>query len=51
MLDFRSLQTASASLTEALDAAKLRPTDAFVRDASIQCFENTYELCVKSLRR
>lgn len=51
MLDFRSLQKACASLAEALDAAKLRPEDAFVRDASIQRFEYTYELCVKSLRR
>lgn len=51
MLDFRSLQLATASLAEALDAAKQRPTDAFVRDASIQRFEYTYELCVKSLRR
>jgi len=51
MLDFRSLQMASASLSEALDAAKLRPADAFVRDVLIQRFEYTYELCVKSLRR
>lgn len=51
MLDFRSLQMATASLAEALDAAKTRPDDMFVRDASIQRFEFTYELCVKSLRR
>ena len=51
MLDFRSLQMATASLAEALDAAKSRADDAFVRDASIQRFEYTYELCVKSLRR
>ena len=51
MLDFRSLQTVTASLAEALDAAKTRPDDMFVRDASIQRFEYTYELCVKSLRR
>ena len=51
MLDFRSLQLATASLAEALDEAKLRPDDKFVRDASIQRFEYTYELCVKSLRR
>ena len=51
MLDFRSLQLAAASLAEALEAAKLRPDDAFVRDASIQRFEYTYELSVKSLRR
>ena len=51
MLDFRSLQFAIASLAEALEAAEMRPDDAFVRDASIQRFEYTYELCVKSLRR
>ena len=51
MLDFRSLQLATASLAEALEAAKLRPDDTFARDASIQRFEVTYELSVKSLRR
>ena len=51
MLDFSSLTKAIASLTAALDAAKLRPGDEFVRDASIQRFEYTYELCVKFLRR
>ena len=51
MLDFTSLTKAIASLSTALDAAKLRPGDEFVRDASIQRFEYTYELCVKFLRR
>jgi len=51
MLNFRSLQLAAALLAEALEAAKLRPDDAFIRDASIQRFEYTYELCVKSFRR
>lgn len=51
MLDFASLTKAIASLSAALDAAKLRPGDEFVRDASIQRFEYTYELCVKFLRR
>lgn len=51
MLDFGSLKLATASLAEALEAAKQRPGDAFVRDASIQRFEYTYELSVKSLRR
>ena len=51
MRDFRSLQSVTTLLTEALEAAKLRPDDAFVRDASIQRFEYTFELCVKSLRR
>ncbi len=50
-IDFTSLSKAIASLTNALQAAKLRPKDEFVRDASIQRFEYTYELCVKSLRR
>jgi nucleotidyltransferase substrate binding protein (TIGR01987 family) len=50
-IDFTSLSKAIASLAKALQAAKLRPTDEFVRDASIQRFEYTYELCVKSLRR
>ena len=51
MLDFRSLHLAVAFLAEALEESKRRPGDAFVRDASIQRFEYTYELCVKSLRR
>ena len=51
MLDFASLTKVIASLSAALDAAKLRPGDEFVRDASIQRFGYTYELCVKFLRR
>jgi nucleotidyltransferase substrate binding protein (TIGR01987 family) len=51
MLDFRSLHIATTALAEALDESKLRPADNFVRDAAIQRFEYTYELCVKSLRR
>ena len=50
-IDFTSLSKAIVSLANALQAAKLRPKDEFVRDASIQRFEYTYELCVKSLRR
>lgn len=50
-IDFTSLSKAIASLAKALQAAKLRPKDEFVRDASIQRFEYTYELCIKSLRR
>jgi hypothetical protein len=38
-LDFRSLKLATAALAEALEAAKLRPDDPFIRDASIQRFE------------
>jgi nucleotidyltransferase substrate binding protein (TIGR01987 family) len=50
-IDFTSLRKAINTLAKALDAAKLRPKDEYVRDASIQRFEYTYELCVKSLRR
>jgi len=50
-LDFSSLAKAIASLSVALDASKTRRGDEFVRDAAIQRFEYTYELCVKSLRR
>ena len=50
-IDFTSLSKAIASLDKALQTAKLRPKDEYVRDASIQRFEYTYELCVKSLRR
>jgi hypothetical protein len=45
-IDFTSLSKVIASLDKALQAAKLRPKDEFVRDASIQRFEYTYELCV-----
>lgn len=51
MLDFTSLAKATASLAEALDAAKARPGDLLARDASIQRFEYTFELCAKFLRR
>ena len=51
MLDFTSLTKATASLAVALEADAARPGDEFVRDASIQRFEYTYELCVKFLRR
>lgn len=51
MLDFSSLAKAVDSLSAALEASKSRPGDEFIRDASIQRFEYTYELCVKSLRR
>ena len=51
MLDFSPLQKALATLAEALAAAKERPGDLFVRDAAIQRFEYSYELCIKSLRR
>lgn len=50
-IDFTSLSKAIATLTKALQAAARAPKDEFIRDASIQRFEYTYELCVKSLRR
>ena len=46
-----SLTKAIATLTKALQAAARAPKDEFIRDACIQRFEYTYELCVKSLRR
>ena len=51
MLDFSSLRSATESLAKAVKAAKARPADLLVRDASIQRFEYTFELCVKFLRR
>ena len=51
MLDFSSLAKAVKSLDAALAAARTRLNDEFVRDASIQRFEYTYELCIRSLRR
>lgn len=50
-IDFTSPRKAIATLAKAPDAAKLRPNDEYERDASIQRFEYTEELCVKSLRR
>ena len=50
-IDFTSLSKAITLLANALEAASLSPRDEFVRDASIQRFEYTYELCVKSIRR
>ena len=51
MIDFSSLAKAISSLSSALEASATRPGDEFVRDASIQRFEYTFELCVKFLRR
>jgi nucleotidyltransferase substrate binding protein (TIGR01987 family) len=47
MLDFSSLQNALHSLDKAL----AEPLNEFVRDAAIQRFEYSYELCWKMLRR
>ena len=51
MLDFSSRKKAVTFVSEAMAAAALRPDDLLIRDAAIQRFEYTYELCVKSLRR
>jgi nucleotidyltransferase substrate binding protein (TIGR01987 family) len=50
-LDFTSLSKTIGTLTKALQASACAPKDEFIRDACIQRFEYTYELCVKSLRR
>ncbi len=50
-LDFSALTKAIGSMEEALNAYQKKPTDNFIRDASIQRFEYTYELCHKFLRR
>lgn len=50
-IDFTSLQLAIKSLREALDTYQTDKTNTFVRDASIQRFEYTYELCHKMLKR
>lgn len=50
-LDFSSLQLAIHSLKEAVNKYHTNSSDTFVRDASIQRFEYTYELCHKMLKR
>jgi len=50
-LSLVSLRNAVDSLGVALEAAKAKPADLFIRDASIQRFEYTYELCHKMLKR
>lgn len=50
-IDFTSLQLAIKSLREALGVYQTDKTNTFVRDASIQRFEYTYELCHKMLKR
>lgn len=51
MLDLTSLERAVASLRRALDRADMAPEDEELRDAVVQRFEYTYELCWKMLRR
>ncbi len=50
-LDLTSLDKAVQSLDTALSAYQLEKTNLFIRDASIQRFEYTYELCHKMLKR
>lgn len=50
-LDISSLIKALASLDEAVTEFRKDQTNKFVRDASIQRFEYTYELCGKMLKR
>ena len=50
-IDFSSLQKAIKSLQEAIQVYQSDKTNTFVRDASIQRFEYTYELCHKMLKR
>ncbi len=51
LLDISSFEKATLSLEEALIAYQKNPSDRFVRDASIQRFEYTYELSHKMLKR
>ena len=51
MIDISPLKKALATLDRALAARAKTPDDEFVRDACIQRFEYTYELCHKLLRR
>ena len=50
-LDLSSLKNALTSLNEALNARKEQSDNLFIRDASIQRFEYTYELACKMLKR
>ena len=50
-LDLSSLEKATASLARALTRAAGAPGDEELRDACIQRFEYTFELCWKMLKR
>ena len=56
-LDLSSLEDASAQLKTALDYAKSNLAQADIkifeqfRNSTVQCFEYTYELSIKSIRR
>ena len=51
MINFSSLTKAAANLERAVSRAKKSPGDTELRDAVIQRFEYTYELCWKMLKR
>jgi nucleotidyltransferase substrate binding protein (TIGR01987 family) len=51
MLDLTSLEKALAALDRALARAAAEPGDEELRDACIQRFEFTFELCWKMLKR
>src|SRR5687768_15329984 len=50
-IDFSSFKKALTSLERALKRAGENPSDEELRDATIQRFEYTYELCWKMLKR
>ena len=50
-LDLSSLEMALASLGKAIERSAQDTTDEEIRDAVIQRFEYTYELCWKMLKR
>jgi hypothetical protein len=50
-LDLSSFDKAVTSLDTAITAHLEKPIDLFIRDASIQRFEYTYELSHKMLKR
>ena len=50
-LDFTSLEKALASLGRAIQRSASEPLDEEVRDAVIQRFEYTYELCWRMVKR
>jgi len=51
MLDFTSLHKAVASLNRAIVRARAATDDEELRDAVIQRFEYTYELCWRMIKR
>ena len=50
-LNIESLIAAYTSLAKAISRAKKEPKDLEVRDACIQRFEYTFELCIKTIKR